>query len=141
MTLLRRATPILQWALAAGLLAAAVVIGTGVVREFRAVTGGTAGSADAAVEGPIPTGVPAGAISLPVLLFDDEKGVRVGDTATHIASLLGRVAEVGRYEVDTATGAERLIRFYEYHGRRFVLVFTLAESHTDPAVIAIYLQK
>ena len=140
--LLRRATPVLQWVLVAGFLAAAVVIGTGVFRELRSVTGATADSANATVEGPPPPpSVPAGAISLPVLLFDDEKGIRVGDTASHIAALLGRSAEVGRYEVDTAAGLERLTRFYEYRGRRFVLVFTLAESHTDPAVTAIYLQE
>ena len=140
MNLLRRSVPVFQWALAVVFLAAAVVVGTIVVRELRAVTDGAAGSATAAVESPPPTSVPSGAISLPVLLFDDEKGIRVGDTATHIAALLGRSAEVGRYEVDAAADGERLTRFYEYHGRRFVLVFTLAESHQDPTVTAIYLQ-
>ena len=140
MNLLRRSVPVFQWALAVVFLAAAVVVGTLVVRELRAVRGGAAGSATAAVESPPPTSVPAGAISLSVLLFDDEKGIRVGDTATHIAALLGRSAEVGRYEVDAAADGERLTRFYEYQGRRFVLVFTLAESHQDPTVTAIYLQ-
>ena len=140
MNLLRRSVPVFQWALAVVFLAAAVVVGTIVVRELRAVRGGAAGSATAAVESPPPTSVPAGALSLPVLLFDDEKGIRVGDTATHIAALLGRSAEVGRYEVDAAADGERLTRFYEYQGRRFVLVFTLAESHQDPTVTAIYLQ-
>lgn len=140
MTLLRRSVPVFQWALAVGFLAAAVVVGTSVVRELRVVTGDAAGSVTAAVESPPPTSVPAGAISLPILLFDDEKGIRVGDTATHIAALLGRSAEVGRYEVDEAADGERLTRFYEYGGRRFALVFTLAESHTDPAVTAIYLE-
>ena len=139
--LLRRSTPVLQWALAVGFLAAAVVVGTSVVRDLREATGAAAGSAKAAVEGPPPASVPAGAVNLPVLLFDDGKGIRVGDTATYLADLLGRSAEVGRYEVETAAGGERLTRFYEYRGRRFVLVFTLAKSHTDPAVIAIYLTQ
>lgn len=138
--LLRRSVPVFQWALAVVFLAAVVVVGTSVVRELRAGTGGAASSATAAVESPPPTTVPAGAISLPVLLFDDEKVIRVGDTATHIAALLGRSAEVGRYEIDAAADGERLTRFYQYRGRRFVLVFTLAESHTDPAVTAIYLE-
>ena len=138
--LLCRSVPVFQWVLAVVFLAAAVVVGTIVVRELRAVTDGAAGSATAAVESPPPTSVPTGAISLPVLLFDDEKGIRVGDRATHIAALLGRSAEVGRYEVDAAADGERLTRFYEYRGRRFVLVFTLAESHQDPTVTAIYLQ-
>ena len=139
-SLLRRSVPVFQWALAVLFLAAVVVVGTSVVRELRAGTGGAASSATAAVESPPPTTVPAGAISLPVLLFDNEKVIRVGDTATHIAALLGRSAEVGRYEIDAAADGERLTRFYQYRGRRFVLVFTLAESHTDPAVTAIYLE-
>ena len=138
--LLRLAIPVFQWALAVGLLAAAVVVGTHVARDLRAVTGDASGSAKTVVEGPPPTSVPAGAVSLPVLLFDDGKGIRVGDLAGFIAALLGRSAEVGRYEVDAAADGERLTRFYEYRGRRFVLVFTLAESHTDPAVTAIYLK-
>ena len=138
MNLLRRSIPVFQWALAVVFLVAAVVVGTSVVRELRVVTGGATGSA--AAESPPPTSIPAGAISLPVLLFDDEKGIRVGDTATHIAALLGRSAEVGRDEVDAAPDGERLTRFYEYRGRRFVLVFTLAESHQDPKVTAIYRQ-
>ena len=141
MNLLGRATPVLQWALVATLLAAAVVIGTGVVRRSRVATGVTTGAASAAFEGPPPSSVPARAISLPVLLFDDDTGIRVGDSATHIAALLGRSAEVGRYEVDRTAGGERLTRFYVYRGLRFVLVFTLAESHVDPAVTAIYLQE
>ena len=141
MNLPPRSIPVLQWALAVGLLAAGVGVGTIIVRELRDGTGAAAGSATAAVEGPPPPSVPTGAISLPVLLFNDEKGIRVGDTATHIAALLGRSAEVGRYDVDAAADDERLTRFYEYRGRRFVLVFTLADSHTDPAVTAIYLEE
>ena len=140
MNLLRRSVSVFQWALAVVFLVAAVVVGTSVVRELRGVTGGATGSAAAAAESPPPTSIPAGAISLPVLLFDDEKGIRVGDTAIHIAGLLGRGAEVGRYEVDAAADGERLTRFYEYRGSRFVLVFTLTESHQDPTVTAIYRQ-
>ena len=138
--LLRWSIPVLQWALAAGFLAAVVVVGTSVVGDLRAVTDAAVGSAETAVEGPPPTSIPARAVSLPVLLFDDGKGIRVGDSATHIAALLGRSAEVGRYEVDVAADGERLTRFYKYLGRRFLLVFTLAASHTDPVVTAIYLE-
>ena len=139
--LLRWSIPVLQWALAAGFLAAAVVVGTSVVGDLRAVTDAAVGSAETAVEGPPPTSIPARVVSLPVLLFDDGKGIRVGDSATHIAALLGRSAEVGRYEVDVAADGERMTRFYAYLGRRFLLVFTLAASHTDPAVTAIYLEE
>ena len=139
--LLRCAGPVLQWVLAVWFLAAAVWVGAGVIRELRAVTGDTNGPAETTVEDPPPASLPAGAVSLPVLLFDDGKGIRVGDSAVHIAALLGRSAEIGRHEVDRGGSGKRLTRFYEYHGRRFGLVFTLAASHTDPAVTAIYLEE
>ena len=141
MSVLRRARGLWQWALAVGFLAAAVVVGTSVIRELRAVTGDGPGAATEAAESQPPASVPAGAVSLPMLLFDDGKGIRVGDAATHIADLLGRSAETGRSEVDRTPEGERLTRFYEYGGRRFVVVFTLAESHADPAVTAIYLEQ
>ena len=69
---------------------------------------------------------------------------RLGEMFEHVGAqhevVLARRAEVGRYEIDAAADGERLTRFYQYRGRRFVLVFTLAESHTDPAVTAIYLE-
>ena len=72
------------------------------------------------------------------------RSVKVGGRTvilkSDLADLLGRSAEIGRYEVDTAADGERLTRFYEYRGSRFVLVFTLTESHQDPTVTAIYRQ-
>ena len=40
-----------------------------------------------------------------------------------VASRLGRAAEIGRQEVDRGSLGERLTRFYEYAGSRFILVF------------------
>ena len=137
--LFRRAGPALQWATAVAFLVAAVWVGAGIVREFSLVTGDDS-APPASVAAAVPSSVPAGAVSLPVLLFEDGKGVRVGDPATHIAALLGRAAEVGRQEIDADAGGERHTRAYEYGGRRFALVFTLAQSHADPTVTAIYLE-
>lgn len=139
MDLLRRVGPAFQWAAAVAFLVAAVWVGTSVVRELRAVTGDNV-IEPAENSAPVPSSVAAGAVSLPVLLFEDGKGVRVGDPATHVAALLGRTAEVGRQEVDADADGERLTRFYEYGGRRFALVFTLAETHDDPTITAIYLE-
>jgi hypothetical protein len=136
--LFRRASPVFEWALAAGLLVVALGIGTTVVRDLLAARGHTAGPVAVVDEAPPPS-VLGGAVSLPFLLFDDGKGVRVGDSAHHVAALLGRGAEVGQQELDQVASGERLTRFYEYRGRRFALVFTLAESRQDPTVTAIYL--
>ncbi len=128
----------LQWAAAVAFLASAVLVGTGLVRTLRDVTSDEAGEVGTTLSPP-PAAVPAGAVSLPVLLFEDGKGIRIGDTASHIAALLGRGAEVGRQELDDGGEGERLTRFYEYGGRQFALVFALEASHTDPRVEGIYL--
>ncbi len=52
---------------------------------------------------------------------------------------LGRAAESGRQEVDRGSLGERLTRFYEYAGFRFILVYEPFERNGDPRVAAIYL--
>jgi hypothetical protein len=57
-----------------------------------------------------------------------------------LAARLGRAAESGRQEVDRGSFGERLTRFYEYAGSRFILVFERVERQGDVKVAAIYLQ-
>ena len=55
------------------------------------------------------------------------------------AATLGRAAEVGRQEVDRGALGERLTRFYEYSGARFVLVFEPFEHNGAVRLAGIYL--
>src|SRR5262249_61559584 len=87
----------------------------------------------------IPPGVPARAVSLPVLPFLDGKEIRIGETVSAVASRLGRAAEIGRQDVDRGSLGERLTRFYEYSGSRFILVFEPFERNGEARVAAIYL--
>ena len=87
----------------------------------------------------MPTSIPAGAVSVPVLPFRDGKDVRVGDSASDVAARLGRASESGRQEVDRGVLGERLTRFYEYAGFRFIIVFEPFERGGEPRVAAIYL--
>jgi hypothetical protein len=64
----------------------------------------------------------------------------VGETLTQIATRLGRESEVGVESVERAPNGERLTRFYEYAGSRFVLVFEPFQRDAEPRVAAIYLQ-
>ena len=64
---------------------------------------------------------------------------RIGETASAVAARLGRAAESGRQEVDRGNLGERLTRFYEYGGSRFILVFEPFERNGEPRVIGIYL--
>ena len=56
-----------------------------------------------------------------------------------VAAALGRAAELGRQEVDRGSLGERLTRFYEYGGTRFILVFEPFEPNGESKVAAIYL--
>lgn len=137
-----RVTSILEWAVAAVLILATLAIGSFIAREFRtvdAVTPVIADTVPAAVQ-PAPAGVPARAVSVPVLLLSDGQDVGVGETLAQIAARLGRQAEVGMELVERAVNGERLTRFYEHAGSRFVLVFEPFARDAEPRIAAIYLQ-
>jgi hypothetical protein len=89
---------------------------------------------------PTPAGVPSRAVSVPVLLLPDGKDVRVGESLTQIAARLGRQAEAGPQSVERGVVGERLTRFYEYGGTKFVLVFEPFERDAEPRIAAIFLQ-
>ncbi len=132
----------LEWIAAAVFIVAAVALVSLVVREMRTVSAALPviaqePAADAAAP---PAGVPARAVSVPVLLLPGGKVVRVGETVPAVAAHHGRDAEVGSQLVDRSRFGERLTRFYEIKGTRFVLVFEPFEENGEPKVAAIYLQ-
>jgi hypothetical protein len=129
-----------EWLVAAAFLCATVVVGSLIVRELRAPAPMRLGAP--AARPPVtsvPSSIPARAVSVPVLPFLDGKEIRVGETAAAVAARLGRAAESGRQEVDRGNLGERLTRFYEYGGSRFILVFEPFERNGEPRVAAIYL--
>jgi hypothetical protein len=131
----------IEWVLAAVFIVAAAVIGSGVMRELRTVNAAVPVIArEASTPTVVPAGVPPRAVSVPVLLLAGRKEVRVGDTASEIATLLGRSAEVGTQAVERAPFGDRLIRFYEYQNTQFVLVFEPFEKGGEPKVAGIYLR-
>ena len=99
-----------------------------------------AGSASEPASLSLPAGVPTRAISVPVLLLLDGKEVRVGQSVDHVSRALGRASEVGRQLADRGALGERLTRFYDHNGTRFVLVFEPFERNGDLRVAGIYLQ-
>jgi hypothetical protein len=135
-----RLTALFEWLVAAAFLLATFAVGSMVLRQIR-VPSVVRGSAPAArpIVASIPPSVPARAVSVPVLPFLDGKEVRVGETASAVAARLGRAAEVGKQEVDRGSLGERLTRFYEYGGSRFILVFEPFERNGEARVAAIYL--
>lgn len=128
----------LEWLIAAVFLLATVAVATLIVRELR--TAPRVAASPVTPVASLPSGVPARAISVPVLLLLDGKEVRVGQTVDHVSRELGRAAEVGRQQSDRGALGERLTRFYDHNGTRFVLVFEPFERNGNLRVAGIYLQ-
>jgi hypothetical protein len=128
----------LEWLIAAAFLLATVAVATLIVRELR--TSPRAAAAPQPAVSSLPPGIPTRAISVPVLLLLDGKEVRVGQSVDEVARVLGRAAEVGRQLADRGALGERLTRFYDHNGTRFVIVFEPFERNGGLRVAGIYLQ-
>ena len=132
--------PIVEWLIAAAFLFATVAVASLVVRELRGPNRVLAETPAARpMVASMPAAVPSRAVSVPVLPFLDGKEIRVGQTAASVATNLGRAAESGRQEIDRGTLGERLTRFYEYAGSKFIVVFEPFERNGEARVAAIYL--
>ena len=129
----------LEWCVAALFLAATCAVGVLIVRELRMAPAAPVEAAVKVAES-LPPAIPARAISVPVLLLHDGKQVKVGDTVETVAKSLGRESEVGRQLADRGANGDRLTRFYDSAGTRFVLVFEPAERNGALCVAGIYLQ-
>jgi hypothetical protein len=134
-----RLGPVIEWLVAAAFLCATVAVGSMIVQELRAPVPRRPVEAARPPVATVPPSIPARAVSVPVLPFLDGKEVRIGQTASAVAARLGRAAESGRQEVDRGSLGERLTRFYEYGGTRFIVVFEPFERNGEPRVMAIYL--
>ena len=131
--------PVFEWVVAALFLVGTVVVGSMIVRQLTPTPSVRAVPAARPVIASIPAAVPPRAVSVPVLPFLDGKEIRIGETVSVVAARLGRAAESGRQEVDRGSLGERLTRFYEYAGSRFILVFEPFERNGEVRVAAIYL--
>jgi hypothetical protein len=131
--------PVFEWVVAALFLGATVVVGSMILRQLTPTPSVRPVPAARPVVASIPSAVPPRAVSVPVLPFLDGKEIRIGETVSTVAARLGRAAESGRQEVDRGSLGERLTRFYEYAGSRFILVFEPFERNGEVRVAAIYL--
>jgi hypothetical protein len=135
-----RLAPALEWLVAAVFLIATLGVASLIVRELRTAPAAVTPAAVVTMPAALPAGVPARAISVPVLLLLDGRQVKVGDTVEQVANVLGRAAEVGTQVVDRGALGERLTRYYEHQGTKFLLVFEPFERRGTLRVAAIYLQ-
>jgi hypothetical protein len=128
-----------EWIVAAAFLLATLAVVSLILSEMRGTSIRAAARPAPSPVSTIPPTVPMGAVSVPVLSFGDGREIRVGDTAAAISERLGRGAETGREEVDRGRLGQRLTRFYDHAGFRFLLVYEPFERGGSPRVSAIYL--
>jgi hypothetical protein len=88
----------------------------------------------------MPAGVAEKAVSVPLLILTEDKEIRVGDSPSRVATVLGREAETGVQQTDIGATGERTTRFYDFKGTRFALVFEASGRDASSRVTAIYLQ-
>lgn len=128
-----------EWAVAGLFLAATLAVASLALRELRAVASTTPPGSQAAFASMAPAGLPERAVSVPLLLLAQGKEVRVGNTASRVAQVLGREAETGGQRTDRGPLGERTTRFYDFSGTRFAVVLE-APGGGEPKVTAIYIE-
>jgi hypothetical protein len=131
---------LLEWILAAACIVAILALGSIAVREFRTVAAVMPVIAHEAAPPDPPAAVPSRAISVPVILLPNGVELRVGDPAAEVVSRLGRLAEVAAPSIDRSAAGERVTRFYEQGGTRFVVVLQPFADNAQIRVAAIYMQ-
>ena len=131
---------LLEWILAAVCIVAILALGSIAVREFRTVAAVTPVIAHEAALPDPPAAVPSRAISVPVLLLPNGVELRVGDPAAEVVLRLGRQAEVAAPSIDRSAAGERVTRFYEQGGTRFVVVLEPFADNAQVRVAGLYVQ-
>lgn len=136
----RRVVALVEWMLAAILIVSAASVISIVIREARRVEAVTPVIAGEYVAPDVPPGVPARAVSVPILLLPHGKEINIGATAADVTAQLGAAAQIGSDELQRTNGFARTVRFYSYAGTLFVLVFEGREDGGNMRVASIYLQ-
>jgi hypothetical protein len=87
----------------------------------------------------LPPGVPSGATSVPVMLLEDGRAIRVGDLEAVLAKLLPKgTAADGPPHISAGEFGDRSTRAYRVSGSRLFVVAERLERGGPPRVSAIY---
>lgn len=132
---------ILEWVLAAALIATIVAVGSSLVQQLRTVSAAVPVLAVQAPPAPEPpAGIPSRAVSVPMLLLGNGRQVQLGDRASEVAERFGTAVTVLSESLERDAVRERLTRFYSDVGLQFVLVFEAIDRNAEPRVAAIYMR-
>ena len=134
----RRFGSLVEWVVAAAFSAAAVSLLLVAVDEFRTVHPVVPVSAKEAAPDPALPGIPPGVVSVPILLLDNQRALRVGESLEEVARDLGAASRLLSESLERSGDRLRMRRFYNDAGQRFILVFDAAREG-DVRLSAIYM--
>ena len=130
---------ILEWLVAAAVLAVVLAAGSNIYREFGAVRAVMPVIAGEARPYDSPAGLPPRAVSVPMLHLGSGREIRVGDGASDVSARFGEAVQVISESLERTAAGERVTRVYEDVGVQFILVFQPVGQNGEPQVAAIYL--
>ena len=137
----RRLVSFLEWLLAAAVVAALAALGSTVAREIRTVNAVTPVIAGENLpDVPPAAGGPLRAVSVPMLLLSGGIAILVGERLDSVTARLTSASETRPEVAEPSPAGQRLTRFYQYGGSRFVVVFEPFEPNGEPRIAAIYFQ-
>ena len=87
----------------------------------------------------LPPGVPSGATSVPVMLLEDGRAIRIGDLEAALQKLLPTGAADGPPHISVGEFGDRLTRAYRVSGSRVSVVSERSERGGPPRIAGIYL--
>ncbi len=126
---------VLEWLGAAAILVGVVWLASGRIREWVGPRPAVIGEAELGG----PTGIPAGATEVPLLVLLDGTEIKLGDTHTRLAKILGEQHATGPSQTEFGEFGERWIRNYRHGTTRFIVVCERNEPAEPLKVTAIYL--
>ena len=135
----RRLGSLVEWLLAAACAAAAVAT-LSFAHELRSVRAVVPVIAEEVAEPAPVAGIPAGAVSVPLLLLPGSRQVRLGERLGDVAQHLGAAAQLVSESFEDTMGGRRITRIYNDIGIQFVLVFDELRSRGDARVAAIFMR-
>jgi hypothetical protein len=133
--------PLLEWAVAAACILAALGVGTVVVRELRTVPSVT--PSVIAEEAPIPEPpavIPPQSVSLPMLLLTDGTRLHVGERVSSVKARVNPAWQVGSESLERGPKGDRVTRTYTDGTTEFLLVFEPGDSGAEARLAAIYVK-
>ena len=132
---------LLEWAIAAACIVAALGVGTIVVRELRTVPSVTASVI--AEKAPIPEPpavIPPQSVSVPMLVLTDGTRLHVGERVSSVKAKVNQAWQVGSDALERGPKGDRVTRTYDNGTTEFLLVLESTEPGAEARLAAIYVK-